>query len=212
MRTLIFGLIGAILVASAAAADSPRQTLKFNDDWKFKLGDTTEASHTDFKDADWRTVRVPHDYSIEGPPGADPTTMEGPFDRKSPAGAGGGYLNAPIAWYRKTFTVPASAKGQRSGHRVRRRVHEFRHLSQRQTAGEPSLRLHTDLIRSDRRFEIGRPERAGRALQRAATLPALVFRRGDLSPCVVGDYQSRSYRSLGNISDDGEKRAITNSN
>ena len=55
MRTLIFGLVGAILVASAAAADSPRQTLKFNDDWKFKLGDTTEASHTDFKDADWRT-------------------------------------------------------------------------------------------------------------------------------------------------------------
>ena len=115
MRTLIFGLIGAILVASAAAADSPRQTLKFNDDWKFKLGDTTEASHTDFKDADWRSVRVPHDYSIEGPPGADPSTMEGPFDRKSPAGAGGGYLNAPIAWYRKTFTVPASAKGQRVG-------------------------------------------------------------------------------------------------
>ncbi len=115
MRTLIFGLMGAILVASAAAADSPRQTLKFNDDWKFKLGDTTEASHTDFKDADWRSVRVPHDYSIEGPPGADPTTMEGPFDRKSPAGAGGGYLNAPIAWYRKTFTVPASAKGQRVG-------------------------------------------------------------------------------------------------
>ena len=60
-------------------------------------------------------MRVPHDYSIEGPPGADPSTMEGPFDRKSPAGAGGGYLNAPIAWYRKTFTVPASAKGQRVG-------------------------------------------------------------------------------------------------
>ena len=38
---------------------------------------------------------------------------EGPFDPTSPAGAGGGYLNGGIGWYRKTFDTPAEAKGRR---------------------------------------------------------------------------------------------------
>ncbi len=71
-------MFGTLIMAGVALADSPRQTLKFNDGWKFKLGDTAEASQADFKDADWRSVRVPHDYSIEGPPGADPSTMDRP--------------------------------------------------------------------------------------------------------------------------------------
>src|SRR5262249_3663877 len=48
-----------------------------------------------------------------GPAGKDAASMDGPFDKASPAGPGGGFLDAPTAWYRKTFTVPASAKGQR---------------------------------------------------------------------------------------------------
>ncbi|HET6442680.1 MAG TPA: beta galactosidase jelly roll domain-containing protein, partial [Phycisphaerae bacterium] len=64
-------------------------------------------------DADWRPLDVPHDFSIEGPPGADPATMEGPFDRKSPGGSGAGSLNGGIAWYRKAFTLPEDAKGKR---------------------------------------------------------------------------------------------------
>src|SRR5207249_1522675 len=87
--------------------------VRLDNDWKFKLGDTKEASDTKFDDSSWRTVRVPHDFSIEGPPGKDPATMEGPFDKKSPAGPGGGYLNGGVAWYRKTFTTPESAKGKR---------------------------------------------------------------------------------------------------
>ena len=38
--------------------------------------------------------------------------MDGPFDKASLAGAGGGFLDAPTAWYRKTFTVPESDKGK----------------------------------------------------------------------------------------------------
>jgi len=34
-------------------------------------------------------------------------------DRASPAGGGGGYLDGGIGWYRKQFTVPAAAQGQR---------------------------------------------------------------------------------------------------
>jgi beta-galactosidase len=42
-----------------------RQLSDFN--WKFALGDFPEASKTDFNDANWRSLNVPHDFSIEHP-------------------------------------------------------------------------------------------------------------------------------------------------
>ncbi len=112
------------LFSGAALADSVRQTVPLNKDWKFQLSDVPDGAKPDVDDSAWRLVRVPHDYSIEGPPGSDTAYMEGPFDRKSPSSVyadrertidsgGGGYLNAGIAWYRKTFTLPATAKGKR---------------------------------------------------------------------------------------------------
>ncbi len=103
MRTLAFLFsIGLVAVTSTFAAESPRSA-SFDKDWKFSLGDPENASKTDFDDSKWRTVNVPHDYSIEGPPGKDSSTMDGPFDKSSPAGPGGGFLNGGIGWYRKTF-------------------------------------------------------------------------------------------------------------
>jgi beta-galactosidase len=106
----------AILLCIAATAvaqtPSPRDTTSFDADWKFHLGDATDAQKPDFAATDWRSLDVPHDFSIEGPPGKDPSTMDGPFDKASPAGVHGGALNAGIAWYRKTFTVPETSKGK----------------------------------------------------------------------------------------------------
>ena len=45
--------------------------------------------------------------------GATSTQCEGPFDPLSPAGAGGGYLNGGIGWYRKTFPTPAKTAESR---------------------------------------------------------------------------------------------------
>ena len=75
------------------------------------------ARSPDLADAEWRALDVPHDFSIEGPPGADPATMDGPFDRKSPGGTSAGALNGGIGWYRKTFTLPAGRR--REAGRVR---------------------------------------------------------------------------------------------
>ena len=61
-------------------------------DWRFQLGEVAGAEQPALADAAWRTLEVPHDFSIEGPPGADPATMEGPFDAKSPGGTGAGAL------------------------------------------------------------------------------------------------------------------------
>ena len=46
--------------------------------------------------------------------GAKPQDMDGPFDKGSPAGAGGAYLNGGIGWYRKTFTLPAADQGKQT--------------------------------------------------------------------------------------------------
>jgi len=115
-----FTVISLMLLCGAAfswAADAPgveaRQTLSFDQGWRFHLGDVADGEKPRTADPDWRLLDVPHDFSIEGNPGADPNTMEGPFDKKSPGGTGAGALNGGIGWYRKTFTLPDSAKGKR---------------------------------------------------------------------------------------------------
>jgi beta-galactosidase len=101
--------------AEKASPPQPRITALFDHDWKFHLGDATDAEKAGFDDTSWRTLDLPHDWSIEGVPNVDPTkqgAMEGPFDKNSPAGAGGAYLNGGVGWYRKTFKLPDSAKNQ----------------------------------------------------------------------------------------------------
>jgi beta-galactosidase len=71
----------------------------FDYDWKFRLGDLPAASSIDFDDKNWRSLDLPHDWSIEGT-----------IDSNNPMGNDGGYFSAGIGWYRKTFTAPASWK------------------------------------------------------------------------------------------------------
>lgn len=110
-------LLGGSSLCRAAETppDGGRQTLAFDQDWRFHLGEVTAGEKPDLVDAAWRILDVPHDFSIEGPPGADPAMIDGPFDAKSPGGTSAGALNGGIGWYRKTFTLPAGAAGKRVG-------------------------------------------------------------------------------------------------
>ncbi len=74
----------------------------FDDDWKFYLGDVSEAYSKDFNDHDWRSLDLPHDWSIEGK-----------LDQKNMTGGGGGYFPAGTGWYRKSFNAHPSWKGKR---------------------------------------------------------------------------------------------------
>lgn len=105
-------LLAMAMIGSVDAAEV-RQVLPLDQDWRFHLGDVAGAEKPEMADAEWRLLDVPHDYSIEGPVGADPATMEGPFDQKCPGGKSAGFLNGGIAWYRKTFTLPVEAVGRR---------------------------------------------------------------------------------------------------
>lgn len=70
--------------------------VSFNADWSFHLNDSIVDKDTIGTSTKWRTLDVPHDWSIEGK-----------FDEKSPGGYGGGSLNGGLGWYKKTFKVAA---------------------------------------------------------------------------------------------------------
>ena len=71
-----------------------RHIENFCKEWKFKLGDNSNAQDTGFNDSGWRTLNLPHDWSIEGE-----------FNEKNPATPGGGALPGGIGWYRKSFII-----------------------------------------------------------------------------------------------------------
>ncbi len=45
--------------------------INFNNDWKFALGEYSGFEQPKFNDINWRTLAVPHDWSIEGKPEKD---------------------------------------------------------------------------------------------------------------------------------------------
>lgn len=91
---------------------SPRQRILFDRNWRFQQGDAAGAEAPGFDDSAWRPLNLPHDWMIEGVKGQNPQDMDGPFDKGSPAGAGGAYLNGGIGWYRKTFSLPPAGQGR----------------------------------------------------------------------------------------------------
>ena len=103
----MFHLKGLLLIVciqyvfSVSAQNNVRTKTDFDNGWRFKLDSVNEYNGSDVNDANWRTLNLPHDWSIEFP-----------FDSASPSGVSGGALRGGLAWYRKTFTVPESDKGK----------------------------------------------------------------------------------------------------
>src|SRR3954447_10066390 len=106
-RLVVLALFAfALLVGPAQASEQ-----SFDFGWKFALVNRTgitdptgayaQAASPAYDDSAWRSVDVPHDWSIE----LDPTTGTG-------TSSGTGFLQGGLGWYRKTFTLPASAAGK----------------------------------------------------------------------------------------------------
>ena len=91
----------ALLVAAPWSAAAQRSTLDFDRAWRFHLGDVPGAEAAGFDDSGWRTLDVPHDWSIEGE-----------FSDTNPAGAHGGALPGGVGWYRKALAVPQADSGR----------------------------------------------------------------------------------------------------
>lgn len=78
------------------------ENVRFNDGWKFRLGDDYSAKDADFNDNGWLKLSLPHDWSINMP-----------FDKDAPAGNDGGYLPAGTGWYRKAINVSPESIGKK---------------------------------------------------------------------------------------------------
>lgn len=102
MRRITLIFLIAMLTGSTLAQQLTPRIISFNDGWRFTLGDQAKAQEINFNDSQWRTLNLPHDWSIEGM-----------FDEKHPAGVGGGALPGGIGWYRKSFTLPKSSRNKK---------------------------------------------------------------------------------------------------
>lgn len=83
------------------AQSESRTTLDFNKGWRFYLGDEAKANGAAFDESNWRTLTLPHDWSIEGQ-----------FSEHHLSTTQQGALPTGIGWYRKTFAVPVSSKNK----------------------------------------------------------------------------------------------------
>lgn len=103
MMKKIFSISFLILFSLAlfpCYAQVTRQRMLFNSDWKFHKGDVNEAQAVNYKDASWRTLSLPHDWSIEGT-----------FSKQWASATA--YLPGGIGWYRKTFSLPGRMKDKK---------------------------------------------------------------------------------------------------
>ncbi len=109
-----------MLVTQLPAAESPREHLSLDANWKFHLGDDWPdalvlmnsgtgggPAAEKFSDSFWRTVNLPHDWAVELP-------FDWAADGKHGFHTiGVKYPTNSIAWYRRTFDLPKSDEGKR---------------------------------------------------------------------------------------------------
>ena len=106
------GAQAAPLTAPARASAEPGRSIELSDGWRFALvnpagatdptGAYADAATPGFDDSGWRTVSVPHDWSIELTPTTESNTTSGT-----------GFLPGGLGWYRRSFTLPPSLAGKR---------------------------------------------------------------------------------------------------
>lgn len=121
------GACAVLFVTQLSAAESSRERLSLDANWKFHLGDIPRESfpggqgvalygaditHSDGKaghawgaaargydDRNWRSVNLPHDWAVEQP-----------FDAKALKQQG--YRQRGIGWYRRTFKLDPADRGK----------------------------------------------------------------------------------------------------
>jgi beta-galactosidase len=90
-----------LITLSMTTTAQDRTTTILTTGWKFAKGAQTNAQATDFNDAKWQSVNVPHDWAIAGPFIEDGDGNTGKLPWK---GEG---------WYRRNLEIPKAAAGKR---------------------------------------------------------------------------------------------------
>jgi len=101
------------MISLSALSALAGESLPFNSDWRFHRGEPAASSQSpnaqepgaalpSFEDGGWRTLSLPHDWSIELAP-----------EEKAPGGGNVGYFPTGTGWYRRHFKAPLDWKGRR---------------------------------------------------------------------------------------------------
>ncbi|WP_114938799.1 sugar-binding domain-containing protein [Mucilaginibacter endophyticus] len=96
---LLLLLIGMLLLPGLVKAQGNGRPALFNSAWSFHKGDIGTGISGIATETEWKTVDLPHDWSIEGP-----------FSDEWASATG--YLPGGIGWYKKTFNGNANWKGK----------------------------------------------------------------------------------------------------
>ena len=102
MKKLIFILL--LIVSASGNAHAQRTHKLFDATWKFHRGDVSNGESAVLNDKNWRTLDLPHDWSIEDLPDQSDSVI-GPFSTSSIGATATGYTVGGIGWYRKHFTL-----------------------------------------------------------------------------------------------------------
>lgn len=95
-KTATLAALALALAASAIVRAETGKEFNFNADWKMHVGDTSGAEAATFSDSGWERVALPHAFNEDD---AFHVSID-----KLPTG---------IAWYRKTFRLPAGSEGKK---------------------------------------------------------------------------------------------------
>ena len=110
--------VATVFLVSPTCATTTERTTRgrlqpFDLDWRFRRGAGEGLESPGLDDASWRTVDLPHDWSIEDlPSAADKSRVVGPFDPDAKGSTATGFTLGGEGWYRKHFQLQASANGR----------------------------------------------------------------------------------------------------
>lgn len=100
-----------VKVAPFVAPVNTARMRLFDERWRFSKTDNERAVAMDYDDSGWRTVCLPHDWSIEDLPAG--LGVIGPFSEASLGGISTGFTLGGTGFYRKTFALPEQDRGKR---------------------------------------------------------------------------------------------------
>jgi beta-galactosidase len=93
-QSTLFAIVMSAFAASLLA-QSPRQVLPFDHDWRFLQSSSSNGFQPRLREAGWSRVDLPHDWAIYGP-----------FAAANPSGGAGAFAPEGTGWYRKHFALP----------------------------------------------------------------------------------------------------------
>ena len=108
MKTKILLIVYLLCTYSIYSQNLVNGTNLFDFGWRFHLGGAQGAENYGFDDTKWRTLDLPHDWSIE-----DLAGTQSPFDKDAISQVSGGFTTGGTGWYRKTFKISTEQNTKR---------------------------------------------------------------------------------------------------